>query len=138
MNNDALAHQSDYSTANYPPENDTTSEGGYGSSGTFSPASQRRADPSRPSNDTGLITQSLDGGPLASELQDAKQGTDPRTRAAFDHDAKRDFDPLNPYGRNPDSKEETADRLASAYADPRRRQFESGAARGNDGDVGTL
>ncbi|OJT05824.1 hypothetical protein TRAPUB_3319 [Trametes pubescens] len=117
-----------YKTGNYPPANDTTSSGGYGSADTFSPHSQRHADPvcaptpTSPS-DTGLIDQSPDGGPLGRELQDAKQGTDPRTREAFAHEARRDFAPgpqgLNPYGENPDSRGEAAQRLAATYADQR-------------------
>ena len=126
-----------------------TSEGGYGAPNAFSAQNQRRADVAQqsqsqsdseqfsPSNH-GLIDQSLDGGPLNREIQDAKQGSDGRTRAQFAHEARRDFDALNPYGRNPDSKEEAGERLASAYADQRGRQYEGSGAAGNDGDVGAL
>ncbi|KAI0667986.1 hypothetical protein C8Q78DRAFT_1081847 [Trametes maxima] len=129
-----------YQTGNYPPANDTTSEGGYGSSSnTFSPQSQRHADPS-----AGLIDQSLDGGPLGRELQDAKQGADAGTREQFAHEARRDFAPasasasaqgsqgLNPYGRNPDSLEEAGQRLPAGYANQRKRQSESGGAATNE------
>ncbi|KAI0688692.1 hypothetical protein C8T65DRAFT_674082 [Cerioporus squamosus] len=114
-----------------------TSEGGYGSANTFSPQNQRHADTQ--SSPTGLVDQSVDGGPLRSELQDAKQGADQRSREQFSHEARRDFDAtMNPYGRNPDSKEEMGERLASAYADRRGQQYEGSGAAGNDGDVGAL
>ena len=98
---------------------------------------QTTQDQSSPSNH-GLIDQSLDGGPIGREIQDAKQGSDAHTRAQFAHEARRDFDALNPYGRNPDSKGEMDQRLASAYADQRGRQYEGSGAAGNDGDVGAL
>lgn len=157
-----------YQNRNYPPENDSTSyhpflslrdtsshggtaatsEGGYSASNTFSTQNQRRADPQSgsqsqtqqqfsPSN-TGLIDQSLNGGPIGREVQDAKQGTDERTRTQFSHEARRDFDALNPYGRNPDGAKDMGDRLASGYADQRGRQYESESAAGDDGDAGTL
>ncbi|KAI9001514.1 hypothetical protein BD414DRAFT_512040 [Trametes punicea] len=143
MSNYASERQADkdftYQTSNYPPEGDTTSEGGYGDPNVFSPRSQRRADPN--AAETGLIDQSPDGGPLARELQDAKQGTDSRAREQFAHAARRDFAPgkegaqgLNPYGRNPDSPQEARDALAASYADQRGRQFESGEAAGDEGD----
>ncbi|KAI9069909.1 hypothetical protein FKP32DRAFT_1670984 [Trametes sanguinea] len=146
MSNYANERQADkdfnYQTSNYPPEGDTTAEGGYGSpTNVFSPISQRRADPTQ----TGLIDQFPDGGPLASELQDAKQGADPRTREQFAHEARRDFAPgtegsqgLNPYGRNPDSAGEARERLAGSYADQRGRQFESGGAASEEGDPGAF
>ncbi|RDX41834.1 hypothetical protein OH76DRAFT_1411747 [Lentinus brumalis] len=144
----------DYATGNFPTQGDSThittrtrricspaftatSEGGYGSANPFSPQNQRHADPQPPKN--GLVDQSLDGGALGSELQDAKQGTDQRSREQFTHEARRDFDgALDPYGRNPDSKEEMGERLASAYADKRGQQYESSGAAGNDSDVGAL
>ena len=71
-----------------------TSEGGYGAPDTFSPSNQRHADTTSSSaSSDGLIDQSLDGGPLGRELQDAKQGADPRTREQFAHEARRDFAP---------------------------------------------
>ncbi|KAI0327060.1 hypothetical protein GY45DRAFT_1373461 [Cubamyces sp. BRFM 1775] len=158
-----------YQTSNYPSANDTTSEGGYGSPEVFTPQSQRRADffqshpqyqsqrpssqPDSSSNSSdaaGLIDQSVDGGPLARELQDAAQGADRGTREQYAHEAKRDFAPsaasgartgaqgLNPYGRNPDSTQEAGERLAAGYADQRGRQFESGAARSGEGDPGAF
>ena len=60
---------------------------------------------------------------MRSELQDAKQGVDERTREQFSHEARRDFDALNPYGRNPDSTDEMGERLASAYADKRGQKY---------------
>ncbi|KAI0636342.1 hypothetical protein C8Q77DRAFT_1216730 [Trametes polyzona] len=146
MSNYASDRQADkdftYQTGNYPPVNDTTSEGGYGSSNTFSPQAQRHADTQQQPPANGLIDQSLDGGPLARELQDATQGADTRTREQFAHEARRDFgqgsEGLNPYGRNPDSVQEAGERLAGAYADQRGRQFESGGAASNDGDPGAF
>lgn len=75
---------------------------------------------------------------MRSELQDAKQGVDERTREQFSHEARRDFDALNPYGRNPDSTGEMGERLASAYADKRGQKYESSGAAGNDSDIGAL
>ncbi|KAM5544915.1 hypothetical protein V8D89_001813 [Ganoderma adspersum] len=168
MNNDDLAHdlqmQDDYETRNYPPEGDTTSEGGSGAANvnafSKSPPTQRRADkevqaqqtkptPSNPNPGPGpsLIDQSPDGGPLASELQDAQQGSDPRAREAFAHAARRDFDRVgSPYGRRPnpnpnperDSAGEERGASASAYADARGRQFESGLGGGAGEDVGAF
>ncbi|KAI0350417.1 hypothetical protein OH77DRAFT_1507000 [Trametes cingulata] len=143
-----------FQTGNYPPENDTTSEGGYGSPDTFSPRSQRRADPfETQAAQAGLVDQSVDGGPLARELQDAKQGADPRAREQFAHEARRDFahpqarqggnakearmegaQGLDPYGRNPDTLDEAREMLASGYAEQRGRQFESSGAASNEGD----
>ncbi|KAI0365525.1 hypothetical protein BV20DRAFT_1046693 [Pilatotrama ljubarskyi] len=155
MSNYASDRQADrdfaFQTGNYPPENDTTSEGGYGSPDTFSPRSQRRADPfETQAQQTGLVDQSVDGGPLAPEIQDAKQGADPRAREQFAHEARRDFAHpsqaqsrkpglegargLNPYDRNPDTLDEAREMLASSYADQRGRQFESSGAASNEGD----
>ncbi|KAI1786579.1 hypothetical protein LXA43DRAFT_1099048 [Ganoderma leucocontextum] len=149
MNNDPLARdvqtQDDCQTRNYPPEGDR----GHGAApNTFSPLNQRppnevqETGPAPFNPEFGLIDQSLDGGPLSSELQDAQQGSDTRSREAFAHAAQRDFAALNstltPHGRNPDSGAgaETGERLASAYADARGRQFESGTAGGDGEDVG--
>ncbi|KAI0761573.1 hypothetical protein BD413DRAFT_616949 [Trametes elegans] len=145
----------DYRTKNYPPPDDTTSEGGYGAPNVFSPQSQRRADPAQSPHSAqssqgpsmGLIDQSLDGGPLGRELQDAKQGADPRTREQYAHEARRDFassnpttgaQGLNPYGRNPDSTREAGERLAASYADQRGRQYESGSAASRENDAGAF
>ncbi|KAJ3737252.1 hypothetical protein DFJ43DRAFT_249871 [Lentinula guzmanii] len=67
---------------NYPPENDTTSSGGFSTTQEmWSDKAQRGnkfevkpADEHKPSN--GLIDQSLNGSNLKDELQDAKQGKD--------------------------------------------------------------
>ncbi|KAF7424857.1 hypothetical protein PC9H_010168 [Pleurotus ostreatus] len=89
------------SKGNYPPENDTTSSGGYGSANVWSDRVQK-GDPdsavdskstiteSQPSG--GLIDQSLNGTSLKSGLADAKQGVD--------EDTRRDIDSLNPYGKS--------------------------------------
>ncbi len=75
-----------------------------------------------PDNTAGLIDQSTNGGPVGQELQDAVQGVDVATREEYAHESKRDFgrenqpqsraQGLNPYGRNPDTKDEVADMLA--------------------------
>ena len=60
------------------------------------------------------MEQSLSGGPLRDEIQDAKQGQDERAREAYSHEAKRDFgheSGLNPYGRNPDNGAEAEEML---------------------------
>ncbi|KAJ3720358.1 hypothetical protein C8R42DRAFT_722085 [Lentinula raphanica] len=67
---------------NYPPENDTTSSGGFNTTQEmWSDKAQRGnrfggkpSDDDKPSN--GLIDQSLNGSNLKNELQDAKQGKD--------------------------------------------------------------
>lgn len=106
-----------------------TSSGGYGSSqNPYSDTKQRgRAD----DNSGGLIDQSVTGGPIGEEIQDAKQGKDAFTREEFAREAKRDFGAegsqgLNPYGKHPDNREEVSDMLASRYTDLRERDFETG------------
>ncbi|PSS05486.1 hypothetical protein PHLCEN_2v3768 [Hermanssonia centrifuga] len=106
-----------YKTANYPPKDDSTSSGGYGSSqNSWSDKAQRgRID----ADDSGLIDQSTTGGLIGGEVQDAKQGRDADTRSQYAHEAKRDFGiesgsrGLNPYGENPDSTEELKSKLPS-------------------------
>ncbi|PCH33072.1 hypothetical protein WOLCODRAFT_147179 [Wolfiporia cocos MD-104 SS10] len=138
------SRDSTYKTGNYPPPGDSTSSGGYGSRDTFSDPVQRgRQDIVNNSSQIGLVNQSVNGGPIGGELQDAQQGQDESSRREYRHEVDRDFDRrgsqgLNPYGVNIDSKEEAGEMLASQYADARSRQFESGPARGNDGDVGAL
>lgn len=122
---------STYTTGNYPPPDDTTSSGGYSSQDTWSNAAQRGS----------LVDQSVNGGPIGQELQDAKQGEDTAARQDFRHEAERDFDRqgaqgLNPYGRNVDSRKEAEEMLASRYRDARGKHYESGPAASNDGDVG--
>ena len=160
-----LQMQDDYETCNYPPEGDSesllpsyhplpppgprltappaASEGAYSAPNTIIPHSTQPHPNKAPSEPDpglsgGLIDQSPDGGPLSSSLQDAQQGSDPRAREAFAHAAQRDFD-FNrvggPYGRTPDS---VGERGASAYADARGRQFESGPAGGDEEDVGAF
>jgi len=117
-----------YETGNYPPPNDTTSSGGYGSPPTsvWSDKAQR----GRP--DTGLLDQSA--------MQDAKQGQDDGTRREFKHEMQRDFGVGGPKGLNPyggdsvESKREAAEKLASQYQDARDRQYESGGAASVEGD----
>lgn len=121
-----------------PHTHPATSSGGYGSADTFAPHSQRHADPSPTSSDTGLIDQSLDGGPVGRELQDAKQGADPRAREAFAHEARRDFAPgsQGQYGESAESRGEAGEKLAAGYADQRGRQYEDGGAAGGEGNQG--
>ena len=138
-----------------------TSEGAYNAGApnpTIPPSTQPHPNKAPfepdPGPSGGLIDQSPDGGPLSSELQDAQQGSDPRAREAFAHAARRDFD-FNrvggggPYGRRQDPDpaegtrtgtgvEEWRERGASAYADARGRQFESGPAGGDEEDVGAF
>lgn len=77
----------------------------------------------------------MNGGPIGSELQDAKQGRDSSSREHFRHEAYRDFaapDPhtsLDPYDRNPDSKEEVGRMLASGYGESVNRNYEGGSTR---------
>ncbi|KAH9926527.1 hypothetical protein B0H21DRAFT_764040 [Amylocystis lapponica] len=149
--NESADHQrkpgsGDYMTSNYPPPEDSTSSGGYGSSkNTWSNAAQRgREDAPDTSSDVGLVDQSKNGGPFGGVLKDAQQGEDEATRRIYAHEAHRDFDRgyggvsrgLNPYGRHVDTKGEAAEMLASGYRDARARQYESGPAATNDGDVG--
>lgn len=47
-------------------------------------------------NDAGLVDQSLSGGDLKSEIQDAQQGVDADTR----RDVQEDGAGLNPYGNS--------------------------------------
>lgn len=115
-----------------------TSSGGYGSADTFAPHSQRHADPTPTSSDTGLIDQSLDGGPVGRELQDAKQGADPRAREAFAHEARRDFAPgsQGQYAESAETRGEAGEKLAAGYADQPGRQYEGGGAASGEGDQG--
>lgn len=56
----------------------------------------------------------MNGGHIGEEFEDAKQGRDEESREAYDAAAKRDFGGevgLNPYGRNPDNKEEAKEML---------------------------
>lgn len=80
-----------------------------------------------------LIDQSLSGGPIGQEIQDGAQGKDAESRRDYAHEAQRDFNVenrqgLNPYGKNPDNKQEASEMLASAYSDARKRDFETGAS----------
>lgn len=111
-----------------------TSSGGYGSppEESWSDRAQRGF---AGRGGTGLINQSLSGGDLADEAEDAVQGSD--------KDARRDFQRaggkgLDPYGdTNPDSKDEARAMLASQYASRRNDQYEGSGTKSNDGDVGT-
>ncbi|KAI5887990.1 uncharacterized protein SCHCODRAFT_02639446 [Schizophyllum commune H4-8] len=70
-----------YKYSNYPPLNDTTQSGGYSADERVW---ERDGQKGRlPQN--GLIDQSLDGGDLKHELQDAKQGKDVGTRPKTDN-----------------------------------------------------
>ena len=129
----------DYETQNYPSEHDSklagaslllrcqylflgTSEGGYGSpKNLWSPIAQRGHLERAEDNQKGLLDQSVNSGPIGDEIPDAKQGLDSGSREYFKHEAYRDFsapDPqanVDPYDRNPDSKEEASQMLASNY-----------------------
>jgi hypothetical protein len=108
-----------------------TSSGGYGArpERTWSTQAQRGNDSS-----TGLIDQSTTGGPLGDEIADAVQGRDASTREQFAHESERDFGAesggvgLNPYGRNPDGRQEAEDLLASKYTDARARDYDGSAS----------
>lgn len=164
-----LAHPSEvmndtvsYETGNYPPpgdcesskfrsvgicstecRNSATASGGYGSADTFTDPVQRgQGDLMNSKSNTGLIDQSVNGGPIGQEIDDANQGHDEHSRRQFIHEAERDFDRgnvalgLNPCEDNPNSRREAAEMSGSQYADSKSQLYESGAARGNDGDVG--
>ncbi|KAF9459047.1 hypothetical protein BDZ94DRAFT_1269240 [Collybia nuda] len=74
----------DFDTLNYPASDDTTSSGGYGSpTNVWSDRSQRGYMVKGGSYKEGLIDQSLSGGDLKGEIQDAKQGRDNNTRRAY-------------------------------------------------------
>ncbi|THH08054.1 hypothetical protein EW146_g9115 [Bondarzewia mesenterica] len=134
-NNDS---NSDYATGNYPPADDTTSSGGWGSkrnpwdashhSGAQTPAS--RSDQSGLNSGTrtpshGLIDQSTNGGSLL-DVENASQGRDEETRET-----------MNPYmGDSWEGRDEAGEALASRYRGSRDRVYESGASAGNDEDVG--
>lgn len=145
----AMSRDTTYETSNYPPSNDcefvryvshdrprakhgaATSSGGYGSSqNPYSDTKQR----GRPEDSSGgLIDQSVTGGPIGEQIQDAKQGKDASTREEFAREAKRDFGVegskgLNPYGEHPDTRKKASDMLASQYTDMRGRDFETGAS----------
>ncbi|CAL1715919.1 unnamed protein product [Somion occarium] len=117
----------DFETKNYPSEHDSTSEGGYGSpTNSWSPRAQRGHPGSSDDNSSGLLSQSV--------MQDAKQGRDESSRRQFGHEAQRDFAAkdvhagFDPYGRNPDSKEEVSQMLASSYRERREQKYESSSA----------
>ncbi|KAH8108014.1 hypothetical protein BXZ70DRAFT_903410 [Cristinia sonorae] len=117
-----------YKTGNYPPENDSTSSGGYGSpTNIWSDRAQRgRAEDT---SNNGLIDQSTNGSSLSGKVEDAKQGQDEWTRRDFDHESKRDFSvgtgkeraaALDPYGADSfESKKEAEDMLAKRYREAR-------------------
>ena len=81
----------------------------------------------------GLIDQSLSGGPVKDEIQDTVQGEDAESRREYAREAQRDFgvegsQGMNPYGKNPDTRQEANEMLASSYSDARGRDFETGAS----------
>ncbi|KAF7789733.1 hypothetical protein EIP86_000679 [Pleurotus ostreatoroseus] len=110
-------------TGSHNPGDDSTASGGYGSSkNVWSDKVQRGRAQDEPMNTAGagLIDQSTNGGPLGQEVQDAIQGKDAQTREEYAHEAERDFgmeaqprsQGLNPYGQNPDNKDEVAEMLS--------------------------
>ncbi|KAI0701229.1 hypothetical protein BC835DRAFT_270954 [Cytidiella melzeri] len=125
--------QTDYQTTNYPTS--ATASGGYGAAPerTWSTQAQRGGSDA---NSNGLIDQSTTGGRIENAIQDAVQGTDAATREQYAHESKRDFgvesgDSLDPYGGNPDNRNEAEDFLASKYTDSRGREYEGGASAGD-------
>jgi hypothetical protein len=102
-----------------------TSSGGYGAGqSSWSTDAQRgRTDAERASAAGGLVDQSTSGGGLAGSLQDAQQGRDTSGAPGM-----AGAQGLDPYGKNPDSREEAAEMLAHGSADRRGEQFESGPA----------
>lgn len=70
--------------------------------------------PAQEGDSKGLLDQSVSGGQIGKEVQDAKQGKDTTSREIFREEAERDFareGGLTPYGRNPDNREEVKDTL---------------------------
>ncbi|KAI0090192.1 hypothetical protein BDY19DRAFT_938953 [Irpex rosettiformis] len=120
---------SDYQTANYPSNGDSTASGGYGAAPerAWSTQAQRGSDVSTPT----LIDQSPTGGPISKEIHDAVQGKDASAREQFAHEKKRDFGAetghagLNPYGRSPDTRKEAEEMLASKFSG---REYEGGTS----------
>ncbi|EIM90639.1 uncharacterized protein STEHIDRAFT_165196 [Stereum hirsutum FP-91666 SS1] len=119
----------DYKTGNYPPEGDSTSSGGYGSTinsfaskpssnaptSTFTPNSSNSNTNTNTNSDSNLITQSTNGTSLTNELDDAKQGVDGRSRDTYAHE--QGTGSLNPYGGSSmEGREEAGERLGGAYA----------------------
>jgi hypothetical protein len=102
-----------------------TSSGGYGAGqSSWSTDAQRgRTDAERASAAGGLIDQSTSGGGLSGALQDTQQGRDTSGVPGM-----AGAQGLDPYGKNPDSREEVAEMLAHGSADRRGEQFESGPA----------
>jgi hypothetical protein len=86
---------------------------------------------------TGLVDQSVNGGPVGDELEDARQGEDEGTRNDYQSSGNASSKGLNPYGESFDSRKEAAEKLASQYAAKRAEGFEHGAGRSNDQDPGT-
>ena len=83
-----------------------------------------------PEEQPNLIEQSPSGGPIGDELDDARQGRDSGRTLLREGE-------LNPYeGDSLESRAQAEQRLASDYRDRRNDQYESSAARGNDGDIG--
>ncbi|KIP11052.1 hypothetical protein PHLGIDRAFT_33597 [Phlebiopsis gigantea 11061_1 CR5-6] len=126
-----MSRDTNYETSNYPPSNDSTSSGGYGSSkNVYADSTQRgRTDDSS----AGLTGRSTTGVFVGDGTQDAMQGKDAESRREYAREAERDFgvesnQGLNPYGKNPDSKQEASEMLASGYSDARGRDYETGVS----------
>ncbi|TFK47885.1 hypothetical protein OE88DRAFT_1665576 [Heliocybe sulcata] len=116
-------------TANYPPEGDSTSSGGWGSSSNPHSAASQRGHPEKADN-YGLVDQSIQGGPGRQE-QDAQQGVDRSSRREYEHEQSQG---LNPYGASSmDSRRAGDEALASKYRGSRdTNEYETGATMEND------
>jgi len=136
MDQSESQHEDSYDTQNYPPPDDSTSSGGYGSrTNPFSGKAQRgregspntRSFPgsayaSGNSSTTGLVGTNATGGEAHSE--DAVQGRD---KAGLG---------LDPYDRNPDTQDEAKTMLASAYRERRDEGYEGGGRVAPEQDPG--
>ncbi|KAF8885449.1 hypothetical protein BD779DRAFT_1471577 [Infundibulicybe gibba] len=83
MSNDTSPRNNNSGAAvgNYPPQDDSTSSGGYGSAqNVWSNKAQRGYTEAA---ETGLVDQSPSGGDLKHEMRDAKQGVDADTRRDY-------------------------------------------------------
>ncbi|KAH9937907.1 uncharacterized protein BXZ73DRAFT_100119 [Epithele typhae] len=83
-----MSGASDYTTRNYPPENDTTSSGGFSAQHTFAPQNQRRADhfaaaPSANPNPPGTTGTGLVGEAGRDFGADNQQVAEGRQRGGF-------------------------------------------------------
>ncbi|KDQ58842.1 hypothetical protein JAAARDRAFT_192425 [Jaapia argillacea MUCL 33604] len=128
----------EYRTGNYPPANDSTSSGGYGSTrDAFSKPSQRGQSEKASQAGPNLVDQSVMSGP-EDQTQDAMQGQDLGSRRQFEREqGKEQSSGLNPYGTTTlEGRGQAEEALGSRYRDARDRGYEGGGAPGNDEDIG--